>query len=48
MLFMGSASKKDKKNHSLSYSLLLCYPDVSVVSGTVSCCVYGYEKPLNS
>lgn len=46
---MGSASKRRTERHNLSCSLLLCYTDVSVVSGTVSFCgsLYGYKEPLN-
>jgi len=47
---VGFASKRRTENRNLSYSLLLCYLDLNVVSGTVSCYayLYGYEEPLKS
>lgn len=46
---MESASKRRTEHHNFSCSLLLCYADVSVVSGTVSCCgvLYGFKEPIN-
>lgn len=46
---MESADRRRTEHHNLSCSLTLCYADVSVVSGTVSCCgvLCGYKEPLN-